>query len=210
MCVWVWMCRDACMEARGSAGIGSLLPWESGVWAQVSRLVTKCHWAVSLKPLRDSDNKNWKNSKRHQDTAFFCSCYSNSSHGKSRDTDPQGFAPRQTLLGHSQWTTCSRRETFSIAGSDICLNDSHMHFLQLLAHCHLLEVSKTASCCLSLMNNDLCKIRFSCCHCLIYAKYAYLWWSWICLMHTVPFQLKQYSCLTRQQHVRMCTIAVFS
>lgn len=119
--------------------------------------------------------------------------------------------PRQTLLGQSQWTaTCSRRETFSIAGSEICLNDSHIHFLQLLAHCHLLEVSKTASCCLSLMNNNLCKICFSCCHCLIYVKYAYLWWSWICLMHAVPFQLKQYSCQTRQQHVRMCTIAMFS
>lgn len=137
MCVRVWMCRDKCTEARGSAGIGSLLPWESGVWAQVSRLVTECHWAVSLKPLWDNDNKNGKNSKHHQDTASFCSCYTNSSQWKNRETDPQGFALRQTLLGHSQWTkTCSRRETFSIAGSEICLNDSRMHFLQLLAHCH--------------------------------------------------------------------------
>lgn len=100
---------------------------------------------LSLWNLMVNDNKNWKNSKHHQDTAFFCSSYSNSSHGKDWDTDPQGFSRRQTLLGHTQWTTsCSRCETFSNAGSEICLNDSHVHFLQLLVHCHLLEVSKNS------------------------------------------------------------------
>lgn len=177
---------------------------------QVSRLVTKYPSCLSETSMVNG-NKNWKNSKHRQDTASFRSCCLNSSHGKNWDTDPQGFAQRQTLLGHPQWTTsCSRHETFPNAGSEICLDDSHMHLLQLLAHCHLLEVSKTASCRLSLTNNNLGKIGFSCRHCLIYVKYAYLWWSWICLMHAMPSQLKQYSCLMRQQHVRMCAIAVFS